>query len=77
MVGIIGAVGRQSSERLVAIEKACCDPNVVAVVGSQDEDARPALGIGEAVELAGAAAARLDERVLEGPLFARRPSNAP
>lgn len=69
MVGIIGTVGHQPSERAGAIEKACCDRDVVDVAGRQDEDARPALGIGERVELAGAAAARLAERLLEGPPF--------
>ena len=69
MVGIIGTVGHQPSERAGAIEKACCDRDVVDVAGSQDEDARPALGIGERVELAGAATARLAERLLEGPPF--------
>ena len=69
MVGIIGTVGHQPSERAGAIEKACCDRDVVDVAGSQDEDARPALGIGERVELAGAAAARFAERLLEGPPF--------
>ena len=69
MVGIIGTVGHQPSERAGAIEKACCDRDVVDVAGSQDEDARPALGIGERVELAGAAAARLAEGLLEGPPF--------
>ena len=69
MVGIIGTVGHQPSERAGAIEKACCDRDVVDVAGSQDEDARPALGVGERVELARAAAPGLAERLLEGPPF--------
>ena len=69
MVGIIGAVGDQPPERAGAIEQACGDRDVVDVAGGQDEDARPALGVGERVELAGAAAARLTERLLEGPPF--------
>jgi len=51
------------------IEQAGRDRDVVDVAGGQDEDARPALGVGERMELAGATAPRLAERLLEGPPF--------
>ena len=69
VVGVIGAVCHQPPERAGPIEEACCDRDVVDVAGGQDEDARPALGVGERVELAGAAAARFAEGLLEGPPF--------
>jgi len=69
MVGVIGAIGHQPADRSGAVEKAGSDRDVVDVAGSQDEDARPALGVGERVELARAAAPGLAERLLEGPPF--------
>jgi hypothetical protein len=69
MVGVISAVSQESSERPDPIEQACRDRDVVDIAGGQDERARPAFAVGECVELAGAAASRLAERLLEGPPF--------
>ena len=69
MIGVIGAVGDQATQRPGAVEQGRRDGDVVDVAGGQDEDARPAFAVGERVELAGAAAARFAERLLEGPPF--------
>lgn len=69
MVGVIGAIGHEPPDRSGAVEKTGCDSDIVDVTGSQDEDARPALGIDERVELARAATPGLAERLLEGPPF--------
>ncbi len=69
VVGVISAVGDQSSDRSRAIEKPSCDSDVVDIARRQDEDAGPAFAVRERVKLARLAAAGFAERLLEGPPF--------
>lgn len=72
VVGVRGAVGDEPPDRSGMVEKTGRDGDVVDVAGGQDQDTRPAFGVGERVELARAATLGLAERLLEPPLPAGR-----
>ena len=50
---------------------------IIDVAGREQEDARPAFGIGQCVDFGRSPAARAADGFLEGPLFRPLPSDAP
>ena len=69
MVGVVGLVGNELSDRAGTLDQLRGDRDVVGIARGQDQDAGSSLLIGEGVELAGAAAAGLAEGLLERPPF--------
>jgi hypothetical protein len=69
VVCVVGFVGEKAPDRAGTFDQLGCDGDVVDIAGRQNEDARPAFCVRERMELAGLAAARFAERLLEGPPF--------
>jgi hypothetical protein len=69
MVCVIGLIGEQLPDRAGVLDQLGGDGDVIGVAGRQEEDARPALFVGERVELARPPAAGFAERLLERPPF--------
>jgi hypothetical protein len=69
MIGVVAAVGDQPTDRPGTLDQVGCDGDVVGVAGRQKQNARPPLFIGQRVELARPAAARVADRLEEGPPF--------
>ena len=69
MIGVVAAIGDQPSHRTGGLEEGPRDADIVDVTGRQQQDPRPPLTVGQRVELARFAAARLPERLEVGPPF--------
>ena len=69
MVGIVSAVCDEPADRSGKIEKGGSDSDVVDVAGGQQQDARASLLVGQRVELARPAAARVADGLEERPPF--------
>ena len=69
MVGIVSAVGNQTAYRTDPLQQGPCDADVVDVAGRQQQGTRSALPVGQRVEFARLATARLAERLEIGPPF--------
>ena len=69
MIGVVALVGDQPADWSGTIEERGGDRDVVDIARCQHQDARPALIVGQRVELARPAAARGADRLEEGPPF--------
>lgn len=70
VVGIVATIGNQTPYRTASLQQGSGDADVVDVAGGQQQDTWPALTVGQRVELARLAAARLAERLEVCPPFA-------
>jgi len=69
MVGVVSAICDEPSDRPGQVEQGSGDGDVVDVAGRQQQDAGASLLIGQRVELARAAAARVADGLEERPPF--------
>jgi hypothetical protein len=63
VVGIVATIGNQTPYRTASLQQGSGDADVVDVAGGQQQDTWPALTVGQRMELARLAAARLAERL--------------